>query len=273
MCAIFGKEKGAGSKIARIGELVWYDLTAGDGIVDDSAPCGYSNCQETGCWIHNCSPGIVAHYGRNSPKPLTAILYEIQSATFDLLDKSLAMNLPELGYRFQDGWWRCGLTRLRAEQCSGAGADLTYVNAQTAVLASNDPNAITDWAMRPTFAAEIRERTKFYRSISTMGCNANGIKRGIPREEREDWFALIEQQIANLPQNHDLMLARIVRDSHQWAYLFGEPIVWRDEAAYRVTQSFEKHGMQMESAWLRVQPSVFRKIEDELFWTKQERSA
>lgn len=263
MWKLAGQEVGATRYMPQVDDLLWLDLTAGDGVgVDELA------------WEHSCSPGIAAAHARNSPKPITVILHEIKAATFDRLERNIAQHLPKLGYRLEDGWWECANARLSLTHASGSTADVSGVSGRTAVLVTNDPNSITDWAMRPTFAAEIRARTRWFRSISTMGCNTAGLKR-LDYAERLNWFDLIQQQRAGLPNHHDLLLAAIERDAAQWAYLLSNPVAgkWREKTQGMVDRAFGQHGMTMESAWLRLYPSQFSDIQHRLFLTKKELSA
>lgn len=265
MWKLTGQEVGAAGYIPMVDGLLWLDLTAGDGVVDDGLP-----------WEQNCSPGIAAARASTSKKPITVVLHEIKAATFDLLERNLAEHLPKLGYQFDGGWWTAGNARLQAVHSSGADARVDLIQPRTAVLVTNDPNSIADWAMRDTFAMEIRDRTRWFRAISTMGCNAGGLKR-IGYEERLRWYGLIQQQRANLPDYHDLILAAIERDDSQWAYLIESPTAerskWREKTEAIVHKSFGLHGMTMDTAWLRLQPSNFHRIQDRLFLTRGERSA
>lgn len=263
MSKVAGREIGAASYHWSIDRLQYLDLTAGDGVADESAPGG---------WERNCSPGIAAFHARNSRKPIEIVLYEIQPATFDRLACNLAERLPALGYQQQEDEWICGNARLRLVLGSGAEALTAGITTRTAVLVSNDPNAITDWAMRPSFAAEIRHRTPWFRSISTMGCNPAGLKR-LPLQERRGWFEHIERQVRTLPNHHDLLLAEIEKDDAQWAYLLCEPVKWRQQAERDVHLAFAKHELSVNFAWWKTERSRFAEIEKHLFLTKKERSA
>ena len=263
MRKIVGSEIGAAGNQWAIQRLRYLDLTAGDGLADESAPGG---------WEHNCSPGIAAYYARYSRKPIEVILYEIQAATFDRLTRNLSERLPGLGYERTGDEWVCGNARLRLVHDSGARALVTDVTKQTAVLVSNDPNAITDWAMRPSFAAEISHRTPWFRAISTMGCNPAGLKR-LPPEDRRVWFEHIESQVRSLPNHKDLLLVEIERDDAQWAYLLCEPAKWRKQAERSALLAFSAHGLSVNWAWWKTERSRFTEIEQRLFLTKKERSA
>jgi hypothetical protein len=260
MSAIFGREVGAAGNLPAIHRLVWQDLTAGDGVPEDGMD-----------WRFNCSPGILAYHATKSQKPVRVTLYEIQPATFDRLVASLDANLPRLGYeRAGDTSWRCGQADLEAVYGNGAEAPAWGISRTDAVLVSNDPNAITTWAMRPTFAEEVAARAWCFRSVSTMGCNVGGLKRSEPAA-RAGWFDLVKQQEAALPRHRDLLLAAIEGDAAQWAYLMSEPTKWRNTVRPTVQSAFKKYGYGLEMAWHRHQPEAYERIKARLFLTRDER--
>jgi hypothetical protein len=261
MDRIFGAEAGAASRMPYIERLEWIDLTAGDGLVSDGA---------VGGWARNCSPGILALHAFKSLKPVRVTLYERDRRIYQALQAVLEEQMPGFGYcRAEDGW-RGRNAHVRLIHGNGKDADLSGVDRWTAVLASNDPNNIAGWAMRPRFAAEVRERTKWFRSISTMGCNPAGLKR-LPYEERVDWFEHVRRQAETLPPHHDLLLAEIDRDDAQWAYLLCDAAAWRDKAEVNVRSAFGKCGLSVTMAWLRLDESGFSKIAEHLFLTRKER--
>lgn len=264
MDKIYGSEVGVASlntgKMGRVRRLVWVDLTAGDGIPEDGLE-----------WHRNCSPGINAYHATKAKKPVDVTLHEIQPATFDRLITSLSENLPALGYRqIAETTWSYGeYVHLRALNGSGSDASVGHIQSTDAVLVSNDPNAITTWAMRPTFAQEISNRTWAFRSISTMGCNPAGLKRSDPTI-RAGWFDVVKSQEQALPRHRDLLLAAIEGDSAQWAYLLNEPVKWYEKAETVVKTAFAKHGYSMELAWHRATPARFEDLKAKLFLTRDE---
>lgn len=263
MNSIYGKEVGVvgWSRYHQgIQRHVWKDLTAGNGVTDNDVD-----------WKSNCSPGINAHHATKAQRPVDVELYEIQPATFDRLLGSLADNLPTLGYvRVAETGWRFrDQVSLRAICGSGADAPVSDIRKTDAVLVSNDPNAITTWAMRPTFAQEIADRAWCFRSISTMGCNPAGLKRSDP-SVRAGWFDLIKQQEAALPDHRDLLLTAIEGDASQWAYLLGEPSKWRSTMEKVVTGAFKRYGYSMEMAWHRADSGSFEALKSRLFLTRSE---
>jgi hypothetical protein len=263
MSSIYGREVGVAGSLPNIERLVWIDLTAGDGIPEDGLE-----------WKTNCSPGINAYHATKATKPVDVTLYEIQPATFDRLIDSLTVNLPDIGYQqVTETTWRFGRhVTLRAVCGSGEAADVSGIRKTDAVLVSNDPNAITTWAMRSSFAGEVGSRAWCFRSISTMGCNPAGLKRS-DASVRAGWFDLVRQQEAALPGHRDLLLAAIEGDSAQWAYLLCEPARWRVSVEKSVDTAFKKHGYAMEKAWYRVEQRSFQSLKDRLFLTHDERKA
>lgn len=264
MRQLIGKEVGVVKMKPQILRSVWYDLTAGDGIAPDG--------QE---WEQGCSPGILAHHAKNSTKPVVVVLYEIKPATFDWLIENLTDRLPIMGYsRCDEGMWKLGeQIRIHAICASGANADVRGVQSGDAVFAFNDPNAITEWAMRPTFAAEVSRRTWLFRSLTTMGCNPAGLKRLDYDEHRAGWFDLIRDQEAAQPNHRDLLLAAIQRDDAQWAYLMSEPTKWKPTMEVTARSSFKRYGLGIDTAWWRSEPEAFEELKRRLFLTNAERRA
>lgn len=276
MSKLFGREVGAAHSHPKISDLVWLDLTAGDGVPSE---------QDRG-WHESCSPGLLAYHarfprGRMGPprafKPVTVVLHERQARTYALLLDNLARQLPALGYhRASEIEWTCGPVRLVALNADGATADLSLISDRSAVMVSNDPNAIVDWAMPETMPQAIRNRTPWFLGISTMGCNAAGLKR-LPRDQRQGWYGHVGSMVNGLPQYHDLYLAAIERDASQWAYLVTSPNAnngcdWRGETEKAAGNSFGIHGMRLRSAWWRTAAEDFRGICHELFLTQDERA-
>lgn len=267
MSNVFGQEVGVVSvsqKHRGIGRHVWIDLTAGDGVPN-----------EGGDWVKNCSPGIAAFHATKASRPVDITLYEIQTNTFDRLIDSLTENLAGIGYRQTDETrWQFGeAVTLVAVNASGLGADVSGIRRTDAVIVSNDPNAITSWAMRPTFTNEIMARGPWcFRSITTMGCNVGGIKR-LSAEDRAAWFGLIKPLQDACPSHRDLLLAAIEGDSSQWAYLLCEPAKWRGKVDVAVRTAFKKYGYALEGSWSRQDPGAFDGLKERLFLTRTELGA
>lgn len=271
LTALYGREVGSADRNRDIGELLWLDLTAGDGLPSEID-------RE---WHRSCSPGILAYLARyphrttgrpQARKPTRVVLYERQVRTFEVLLGNLAVRLPEFDYvQTADATWTCGPVALTAINADGATAtaNLPTIRNTTAVMVSNDPNAIVDWAMPPGMPDAIRGRTPWSLGVSTMGCNPAGLKRLDP-EIRDGWYDHVGSQVAGLRNHHDLFLAAIERDDAQWAYLVAAPQCWRVDTEACAAKSFASNGMTLRSAWLRTSPVTFREICHVLFKTKKE---
>lgn len=266
-----GQEVGSTGRMRGIDRNVWIDLTAGDAALIE----GYE-------WRRACSPGILAYHATKSSKPVEIVLYEIQPATFDRLLANLDAHLPAIGYvRVAEGVYRfADQVTLRAINASGHQADIAFLRRTDAVLVFNDPNAITEWAMRPTLVQEIKDMGVWcFRSLSTMGCNVAGIKRipldsdgsGEAKRERRAWFDLIAAQQRALPIYRDLLLAGIERDSAQWAYLLCTAEKWRGSTEQVVKTELRKIGRTAAMAWCQLDAIGFEDAKRALFLTKKER--
>lgn len=276
MRSITGQEIGVanstGNRMSAIDRLVFYDLTAGDGVAPDGVD-----------WLKGCSPGILAHCAAKSAKPVLILLHEIQANTYGRLLDNLAgpFNLVQLGFeRESDSVWRLDdRVEIRAIHGSGHAADVSFLSDRDAVLVFNDPNAITEWAMRDSFAQEIKDQgTWCCRMLSTMGCNPAGLKRlrlgqslDENRVERIDWFGLIDAQQSACPGYRDMLLAAIERDDAQWAYLLSTSQNWRDTTEAVVRSAFKRVGRTAEMAWWRRAPALFEETKLRLFLTRKER--
>lgn len=260
LSSIAGQEGGA---IAYVGARrgAWYDLTAGDAAPVDGEP-----------WHRSCSPGILAYHAARCRVPVRTRLHEIQVATYDRLLRNLERHLPDLGYvQETPEFWshvESGST-VTAFNRSGSRADIGDVDRHDAVFVVNDPNAITEWAMRPSFAAEISERTGLFRALSTMGCNPAGLKR-LALEERIAWFATIQQQQQALPDYRDLSLAAVDRDDAQWAYLVATSDKWRVKTDQAARKSAERADRSVSIAWWRQDADRFTDLMLRLFLQRSE---
>lgn len=279
MREFIAKEVRAANSLGWFERLSWIDLTAGNGV------------PAYGCdWYETCSPGILARHAATSRKPVMVHLYEKNSATYGELLSQLESHLPHIGYsRSGESQWQIERRIiLRVFNADGRTATLDHLSRKDAVLVLNDPNAITEWAMRPTFAAEIDARAKGLRIMSTLGCNVCGIKRApfqkegaeplsdepelMSLTERRNWFRLISGQEEALPQRHDMLLASFARDSSQWAYLMSTPETWWSETEDEVLSAFSDPdvGHAAEMAWFRRDSARFEKTKERLFLTKAE---
>lgn len=258
--SIAGQEAGAIANLD-VQRGIWYDLTAGDAALRPGK-----------MWHRSCSPGILAYHASQCQIPVHVRLHEIQAATHDRLLSNLGTYLPALGYSATgpSTWTHPGNgSTVTAHNHSGAEADVTDVDHDTAVFVVNDPNAITEWAMRPTFTAEIASRTGLFRCLSTMGCNPGGIKRG-PITERINWFATVRAQQQAMPHYRDLSLAAIDRDEAQWAYLVATSDKWRAKTDQAAKKSAKDCNRSVSIAWWRQEPGQFDDLLLRLFLQKSE---
>jgi hypothetical protein len=258
--SIVGQEAGA---IAHLGAQrgAWYDLTAGDAALIPGE-----------MWHRSCSPGILAYHASQCQVAVDVRLHEIQTATYDRLIGNLSTYLPALGYSATGTavWTHPGNgSTVTAHNLSGFEADVTDVDRDTAVFVVNDPNAITEWAMRPTFTAEIAARTWLSRCLSTMGCNPGGIKRG-HIAERVNWFATVREQQQAMPEYRDLSLAALDRDEAQWAYLVATSDKWRTKTDQAARKSAKGCSRSVSIAWWRQGPDGFDDLLMRLFLQKSE---
>ena len=268
-----GREAGVASRMGLT--PVFLDLCAGDGAVKENED-----------WKRHCSPGICAwHIGYKPRSPWRtvpqAVLTEKQPRTYERLIASLTRELPLLTYprrgqpwqQAADNTWVCSDTGavLTAVQGDSAEQDVSWVLPGHCVYVLQDPNAISHWPMRYGFIREIRQQTAWCLSMSTLGCNPNGHKAWNDLDARRGWFRNVEDVRNALVPTHDLYLAKIVRDSAQWAYLFEAPNVWRSHIEQDVDKAFTSNGLSIEAGWHKLDPGGFEQRLKELFLTSSER--
>ncbi|WP_227048912.1 hypothetical protein [Streptomyces pinistramenti] len=260
---LIGEEVGASRNLRKAPlRLVWFDLTAGD-----------AHVPEGGEWHRNCSPGLLAYHAAQSMIPVEVYLHELNPDTFLRLLANLDEQLPAFGYiRMDETTWRSERAVIRVSNMSGSDASISMLRSTDAVFLINDPNAITEWAMRPTFSREIADRNVgYFRGLTTMGCNASGLKRSKDtrrgRIELFDRMALLQK---NLPPYRDLCFAAIIRDKDQWAYLIETSDKWRPKTEDLVRRAFKKHGRDATVTWHRTESALFRGDMFRLFLTKAE---
>lgn len=259
MWSIVGQEAGVIPNLG-VRHGIWYDLTAGDAAPVDGI-----------AWERACSPGILAYHAAKCRIPIHVRLYEIKTGTFDRLIGNLSEHLPALGFAaYGTAWTHPGSgSTVTAHNLSGADADATDVHGATGVFVVNDPNAITEWAMRSTFPAEIAVRTRWSRCLSTMGCNPAGIKR-LAIEERINWFSAVHEQQIALPGYRDLSLAALDRDEAQWAYLVATSDKWREKTDQAARKSAKSCNRSVSLAWWRQDEERFAELLMRLFLQKSE---
>lgn len=132
----------------------------------------------------------------------------------------------------------------------------------TAVFVFNDPNNVHQWALSEDWMKRLPPLTT---TMSTLGCNASGIKR-LPADKRKQWFEQLRSVTDTLVEDQDALLIALRNDSDQWAYLLTGPKRWRTEYLADVNKAF---GVGVETAWLSDLPA-FRDLANRLFLTKKE---
>lgn len=239
------------------------DLTAGDGVP-----------RHEGEWWQTCSPGILAYHGQHKdcPVPVRISLQERHEGTFNQLVESLEKQLPELGYmQVREQRWQAreGRVRLAAQRvdsrampCPWGRGDFVFLN--------NDPNNMHGWAL-PDALNQAVDRGAIIRSFSTMGANAEGIKRLPLQGARDGWYGHVEDVTASLRPTQDATLIAIDRDASQWAYLVVTPNKWVGNGIYEAEQVFAKNAMAVTSASFRMEPNRYSDLLDRLFLTSVER--
>lgn len=280
---LLGREAGVLTRLANVKRAFWYDLTAGDGVPVSGTPQKQMSSDLLDGIVHNsqpfargCSPGIMMHhakfFGTRSQKPLIINGFEIQPETWVRLQANLRRELGREGWHQTDDETPCWKTGCALAQyhCADAKTTIPQPEARlsdSAVFIYNDPNSITQWCLTEEF---ISLCPKFTTSLSTLGCNANGLKRA-PRETREQWFERTELIASALQPWHDLCLFS-VGNADQWAYLISAPKEWRKQITADCSKAHLKSGIAKdpEVEWLRADPSAFRRLEKKLFLTKAE---
>ncbi len=251
--------------------MVWYDLTAGDAAPVDGME-----------WSRACSAGILAHHARLSSKPVRVALYEKAELTYRELLSNLSRELPGLGWspKMKEGLWAApNGSAIRAFLKPGEEADTSFIRKDLdAVMIFNDPYDVNGWAMRNDFLYEASLRTWSVRSLSTLGCNVNGIKR-MDQEKRSRWFDFPDQVRRGQPNYRDMVLAAVDRNDAQWAYLIATSIKWREKtekilsvaAGHVQDNRYPNKKTTVTTAWYRTQPEKFKDVTERLFLRKEER--
>jgi hypothetical protein len=159
-----------------------------------------------------------------------------------------------------------------AKNTSGEEVLTNFIGATDAVLLFMDPNAITHLPQRSTLHDEIQHRTKWFRSISVLGCNNNGMQGVISRKNRGQWFEWMDQQVRGLScyPKQDLLLVRYEGDAAKWGYVIRTAVKWKSRTATRVTREFAKVGRIADMAWQRDEPGRFHEIQRKLFLMAKE---
>lgn len=253
----------------------WFDLTAGNGLAVD-AEGNYVTEADTDFWVRHCSPGIFSGAAMRSHKPVTILMYENDPETYPVLIKQLDFHLGRLGYRSQTESTWAGVSEngkpihIAAFFQSGHTATINHIQPKHFVLAFNDGNAVTQWAVPPGFSANVMAITKYMRMFHAIGANANGVKRGKDEEFRGQWFRYIQDEQEALRGDHDLLICRLERDSHQWAYMERTSARFRNQAERNLANAFREWPGGIEMAWCLQEPDRFERITKKLFNTNSE---
>lgn len=281
---LLGREAGVLTRLPSVANAFWFDLTAGDGVPTSGASHG---CQvpdlldgkfhDSRPFAKGCSPGIMLHHaGILGAKPIKFKLnlngFEIQSETYVRLLSNLQKELAATGWKRDSdslSLWSKGSVQAHY-LCADARLHQPPKEAMlssSVVFIYNDPNSIADWCLTPEF---IQACPPFTTSLSTLGCNANGLKR-LPFEKREEWFKRTELIASALQPWHDLCLYS-VGNADQWAYLISAPKKWVAGITEDCKKAHQKSGVNKppEIAWLRQDESAFKRLEEKLFLTKRE---
>lgn len=263
------------SKMGWVAASDWFDLTAGNGLAVDTEG-QYVPDADTSVWVRHCSPGILTGAAMRSYKPVTVVMYENDQETYSLLSEQLQIHLPRLGYKADTESTWVGISEhgqrvhVSAFFKSGHTATIDHVQRNHFVLAFNDGNAVTQWAVPPGFSDDIMEITKYLRMFHAIGANANGVKRGKDVEFRQQWFQYLQTECDALRGDHDLLLCRLQRDSHQWAYMERTSARFRTETESRMRKAFRDWPHGVEMAWRLDEPERFDRITSKLFSTSSE---
>lgn len=260
----------------------FYDLTAGDGIpqsptrqsqlsmVDLPDPPDYS------IFERHCSPGIYLKHltvwaNRKRVMPLRLVMSEKQAATFATLQNSTSEYMDRQGWQsVERGIWRNGSASAQLLHCDARDVSPPGRGRGHAAHIYCDPNHIESWALTPEF---LHSCPSFTTSVSTLGCNVNGLKR-IELDRRELWYERINQLTSALVRSwHDACLLS-VGDCSQWAYLITAPVKWREKVTttcLKAAARIEGRKAQPQLVWMGQDPDGYRRLQDYLFLTHNER--
>jgi hypothetical protein len=246
--------------------ILLYDLTAGDGIQYEG---------ET-CWEKGCSPGIVVRHAlyKKCRVPVIAVLAERAIETYGKLLANLEEHLPVLGcIQEEPGRWSAhdGRVQIHAINGDSRTASFTYVGRGDFVFINNDPNNVHDWALNGAALRPAVDRGACVLSLSTMGCNPNGLKRLQYKGGREGWYGHVQSILDTLGPTQDVLVLSIDHDDAQWGYLDLTPKAWWERDIKLAEKAFGAQGLNVSSAWLRKEPDGFWTLINRLFLTARER--
>lgn len=245
------------------------DLTAGDGV----APQGE--------FTKRCSPGIsmkhVDWLNQNSligdfryigiekqPETYTKLV----SNCVQYLDSSWSREEGETIYTAKKG--KCNIELINGDSTNIACPLLEKnYGEDDGVFLYNDPNHVNEWCITRDM---LQNFPRFTTSLSTLGCNVNGLKR-LRRESREQWYSRVDLVTKFLLKDwHDACLFS-VGGADQWAYLVTAPAKWRDKITTECQKAAKKvkgRTVSPEIFWYRKDRDGFKRLQDTLFLTKKE---
>jgi hypothetical protein len=239
------------------------DLTAGDAAGDGIHE-----------WIQGSSPAILSSFCRKQPA-LRVTLIERNQAIFDRLIQNLELRLPDEGFTAtSETSWRHGKTKSTVEAfCIDAHIiDFSDMLPNEWLYVFNDPNHMHGWCLDMEAFSRLSGVVPAS-FMSTMGCNAGGLKR-LSAAERAKWKEYIDAAVTVVKRKRrlDLLLFNIKNDSAQWAYLLMVPLKWSDLIREQMVRSFKQNNLDVGSAsWVKNQTDFYEVI-DLLVTTNEERA-
>jgi hypothetical protein len=258
-----------------VSEVLFYDMTAGDGIPYVSAEQQDQQGDSFNQFIEGCSPGIFLRHTQwltnRSIKPVLLTGCEKQAITHAELLQNTAAWLGEAGWQqVERGMHTRGNALARYLHANSQDLIPPGINRDASCFIYNDPNHIEDWSLTTRF---LQNCPKFTTSLSTLGCNVGGLKR-IEEDKRREWFMRVEVLCDSLLQRwHDACLFS-VGGADQWAYLITAPVKWRDEITHECLKAASKLEKKITAppqvVWRKDDPSGFYQLQRFLFLTKDE---
>lgn len=216
---------------------VMIDLCAGDGV--DTLESG------------TCSPGILYKHSKFLGDNCHRVLVEKDPNTFAQLQTSpYAVGAAVVNRDAQ-------LIRFPAD----------YDKLSTPAFIHHDPNTVHSWSLTTELILSCPKRTT---TLSTLGCNAGGIKQ-LPKHLRDEWFEKLDTLLGFLPLHHDACVVALQKDHDQWAYLLTGPKRWKDKYTEDIRGAFRQSPKGYEHAW-HSDGSDFDSIIQKLFLTGKERA-
>lgn len=245
------------------------DLTAGDGVGDG-----------INTWWRGSSPAIFAKLASQN-KRVRVHLYEKDKAAFQALFTNLVAMLPIIGFvQVSETSWINPVMESHIDATFGDARELENFEMRPYefLFINDDPNNMHGLVLdlerlQEVIAIPQGGGPRFVTFMTTMGCNAGGLKMLLPKH-RQWWFTHIEQAIAIVRRHSrlDLWLFEIVGDSAQWAYLMLAPKKWSGDKIKRYCSEFTKQELQVAAhSWHYSQVGFVEAI-NRLFYSKQERA-